>query len=191
MRRREFITLVGGVAAWPVVAQAQQPGKVIGFLGAGMASVWSPMVASFENRLEELGWAVGNTVAIFYRWTDGKTERNADIAAEFVDLKVDAILTVGSAVAATKRATSTIPIIFAVAVDPVASGFVDSLARPGGNVTGLSMQSSDIAPKRIEILREAIPGLGRIAVLANADHPGAAREIGYGSRNRRKAPARG
>jgi putative tryptophan/tyrosine transport system substrate-binding protein len=176
MRRREFITLIGGAVAWPAVAQAQQPFKTIGFLGAGVATAWGPMVGSFEQRLRELGWIDRHTVAIVYRWADGKSDSFGEIATEFVTLKVDAILTVGSAVAATKRATSTIPIIFAVAVDPVASGFVDSLARPGGNVTGLSLQSSDIAPKRIEILREAIPGLGRIAVLANADHPGAARE---------------
>ena len=106
-----------------------------------------------------------------------KSDRFGEIATEFVGLKVDVILTAGSAVAAAKRVTSTIPIVFAVAVDPVASGFVDSLARPGGNVTGLSLQSSDIAPKRIEILREAIPGLGRLAVLANAGYPGAAREL--------------
>ena len=116
------------------------------------------MVASFEQRLRELGWIDGRTVAIVYRWADGKSDRFGEIATEFVGLKVDVILTAGSAVAAAKRVTSTIPIVFAVAVDPVASGFVDSLARPGGNVTGLSLQSSDIAPKRIEILREAISG---------------------------------
>jgi putative tryptophan/tyrosine transport system substrate-binding protein len=178
MRRREFIASLGSAAAstWPLGAWAQQPGKIIGFLGAGAATAWAPMVASFEQRLRELGWIDGRTVAIVYRWADGKSDRFGEITTEFVGLKVDVILTAGSAVAAAKRVTSTIPIVFAAAVDPVASGFVDSLARPGGNVTGLSLQSSDIAPKRIEILREAIPGLGRLAVLANAGYPGAARE---------------
>jgi putative ABC transport system substrate-binding protein len=156
--------------------RAQQPVKTIGFLGAGGAAAWAPMVASFEQRLRELGWIDGRTVSIVYRWAEGKRDRFGDIAAEFVRLKVDVILTAGSAVAAAMQATSTIPIIFAVALDPVASGFVASLAQPGGNVTGLSLQSSDIAPKRIEILREAMPGLVRLAVLANAGYPGAARE---------------
>jgi ABC-type uncharacterized transport system substrate-binding protein len=176
VRRRSFIAALGSAAAWPVLARGQQPGKVIGFLGAGAATTWAPMVASFEQRLNELGWIDGRTVTIVFRWADGKSDRFGKIAAEFAGLKVDVIVTAGSAVAATKRITSNIPIVFAAALDPVASGFVDSLARPGGNVTGLSLQSSDIAPKRIEILREAIPGLSRLAVLANADYPGAARE---------------
>src|SRR5262249_7825371 len=152
MKRRTFIAGLGSAAAWPVAARAQQPSKIIGFLGAGAATAWAPMVASFEQRLSELGWIDGRTVAIVFRWADGKSERFAEIARGFVGLRVDVILTAGSAVAATKRVTSTIPIVFAVALDPVASGFVDSLARPGGNVTGLSLQSSDIASKRIEIL---------------------------------------
>jgi putative ABC transport system substrate-binding protein len=178
MKRREFIAGFGSaaVSTWPLGASAQQVGKTIGFLGAGAATAWAPMVASFEQRLRELGWIDGRTVAIIYRWADGKSDRFGEIAAEFAGLKVDVILTAGSAVTAAKRVTSTIPIVFAVALDPVASGFVDSLARPGGNVTGLSLQSSDIAPKRIEILREAIPGLERLAVLANAGYPAAARE---------------
>jgi putative ABC transport system substrate-binding protein len=163
-------------STWSAGAWAQQPGKTIGFLGAGAATAWAPMVAGFEQRLGELGWVNGSSVAILYRWADGKSDRFDDIAKEFVKLKVDVILTAGSAVPAAKRATSAIPIVFAVAIDPVASGFVDSLARPGGNVTGLSLQSSDIAAKRIEILREAIPGLNRLAVLANANYPGAVRE---------------
>jgi putative tryptophan/tyrosine transport system substrate-binding protein len=176
MRRREFIAILGSALASPLDAWAQQPSKIIGFLGAGAATAWAPMVASFEQRLAELGWIDGRTVAIVFRWADGRSVRFTEIAKEFVGLKVDVILTAGSAVGAAKQVTSTIPIVFAVALDPVASGFVDSLPRPGGNVTGLSLQSSDIAPKRVEILREAIPGLGRLAVLANAGYPGAARE---------------
>jgi putative ABC transport system substrate-binding protein len=140
MRRREFLHVLGGVAAWPAVAIAQQKAKIIGVLGAGGAATWAPMVASFEQRLRELGWIDGKSVTIIYRWAEGKSDRFREIAAEFAELKVDVIVTAGSAVAAAKQVTSTIPIIFAVAVDPVASGFVESLARPGGNVTGLSLQ---------------------------------------------------
>jgi putative ABC transport system substrate-binding protein len=134
------------------------------------------MVSSFEQRLHELGWIDGRTVNIVYRWAEGKSDRYAEFAADFVQLKVDVIVTVGSAVMAAKRATSTIPIIFAAAVDPLGSGFVASLARPGGNVTGLSLQSTDMAGKRIELLRQVIPGLSRVAVLADADYPAALRE---------------
>ena len=142
MRRREFISLIGGLAvAHPLAAQAQ-PAKLptIGFLGAGSQSAWAPMVTAFEQRLSELGWIDGRTVAIQYRWAEGKSDRFGEIAAEFVQRKVDVILTVGSAVAAAKRATTTIPIVFAAALDPVASGFVDSLARPGALGLVLSIQ---------------------------------------------------
>lgn len=179
MRRRDFIRLIGGAAVAQPFALQAQPVKLptIGFLGASSETAWAPMVSAFDLRLRELGWIDGRTVAIVYRWAEGKSDRYGEIATEFVQLRVDVILTVGSAVAATKRATTTIPIVFAAALDPVASGFVDSLARPGGNVTGLSLQSSDIAPKRIEILREVIPGLANLAVLANAGYAGAAREL--------------
>src|SRR5881296_954941 len=139
MKRREFITLLGSAAAaWPLAAHAQQPGKLpsIGFLGAGTASAWSPWVAAFVQRLRELGWVEGRNVAIEYRWAEGRSERFADIAVEFVRLKVDAIVTSGPAVLAVKQATPVIPIVFAVANDPVGTGMVASLARPGGNATG-------------------------------------------------------
>jgi putative ABC transport system substrate-binding protein len=145
VKRREFITLIGGAAvAWPLATSAQQGGRLptIGFLGASTPSAWSQWTAAFVQRLRELGWTEGRTVAIEYRWAEGRSERYADIAAEFVRLKVDVILTVGSAVAATQQATSTIPIVFAIAVDPVGSGMVTSLARPGGNATGISVQST-------------------------------------------------
>ena len=140
MRRREFITLLGGGGGWPLAARAQQPGKLptIGFLGATTLrpGQWT---AAFVQRLRELGWIEGRTVAIEYRWAEGRSERFAEIAAEFVRLKVDVIVTAGAAtVIAAKQATSVIPIVFAVAEDPVGSGLVASLARPGGNVTGLS-----------------------------------------------------
>ena len=180
MRRREFITLIGGAAvAWPLPLSAQQPGKLptIGFLGASTSLAWSPWIAAFVQRLRELGWIEGRTVAIEYRWAEGRSERYTEIAAEFVRLKVDVILTVGSAVPAAKQATATIPIVFALAGDPVGSGLVVSLARPGSNVTGLSILSSDLAGKRIELLREVLPGLRRLAVIINAGSANAALEV--------------
>jgi putative ABC transport system substrate-binding protein len=181
MRRREFIALLGGAAAvWPLAARAQQPGKLptVGFLGVSTPSAWSHWVAAFGQRLRELGWIEGRTVAIEVRWAEGRGERFTEIAAEFVRLKVDVIVTAGSAVAAAKQATSVIPIVFAVANDPVGSGLVASLARPGGNVTGLSLQASDLAGKRLELLREVLPGLRRLAIMGNAGYAASMLEIG-------------
>ena len=172
MRRRELIKLVGGVAvSWPLNVWAQQPGKLptIGFLGAD-ATAFAPWTAALVTRLGELGWIDGRTIAIEYRWSEGRTERYAEIAAEFVRRKVDVIVTVGSAVPKVKEATTVIPIVFAVGIDPVASGLVESLAKPGGNVTGLSIQAADLASKRLEILREIVPNVRRLAVMANADN---------------------
>jgi putative tryptophan/tyrosine transport system substrate-binding protein len=174
MRRREFIGILGGAAAWPLAARAQQPGKVpiIGFLGPLSQSTQSTWTAAFVQRMREHGWIEGRTVAIEYRWAEGHGERLAEIAAEFVRLKVDVIVTAGTdAVIATKKATSAIPIVFGTAGDPVATGLVASLARPGGNVTGLSNQSADIAGKRLELLREIVPSLRRLAIMANIASP--------------------
>lgn len=129
------------------------------------------------QRLRELGWVEGRTVAIEYRWAEGRSERYAEIAAEFVRLKVDVIVTGGSALAAAKQATSVIPIVFAISLDPLGSGMVASLARPGGNITGLSFQGTDTAGKRLELLREVLPGLRRLAVMANIDNPAAELEV--------------
>lgn len=180
MRRREFITLVGGVAAaWPLAARAQQGGKLptIGVLGAD-ATVWAPWIGAFVARLRELGWIEGRTIAIEYRWSQARPERVAEIAAEFVSLQVDVIVAYGGAIAALKQVTATIPIVFAVANDPVGGGLVASLARPGGNVTGLSNQTADIAGKRLELLREAVPGLRRLAIMVDVDYPSAVLEMG-------------
>src|SRR6266513_558171 len=169
MKRREFITLLGGAASWPFAARAQQhAGKppTIGLLGANTSSTASQWVAAFVQRLRELGWIEGRTVAIEYRWAEGRSERFAEIAAEFVRLKVDVIVTSATAaVAAAKQATSVIPIVFAAAGDPVGTGLVASLSRPGGNVTGLSIQQTDVAAKRLELLREIVPSLRRLAIL--------------------------
>ncbi len=180
MRRREFITLAGGVAAgWPVAARAQQTGKlpVIGFLGAD-PSAFGPWTDAFVARLRELGWIEGKTVAIEYRWSQGRTERYAEIAAEFVRLKVDVIVTVGSAVPIVRQATASIPIVFAVAIDPIGSGLVASLAHPGGNVTGLSIQANELAGKRLEFARELVPGLHRLAIMFNVGNAQPVLEMG-------------
>ena len=174
MKRREFITLLGGAAvAWPLAARAQQPGKLptIGFLGAATASAWSHWVAAFTQRLRELGWTEGRSVAIEYRWAEGRSERYAEIAAEFVRLKVDVIVTSGAPVLTVKKATSIIPIVFAVAADPVGGGIVASLARPGGNATGLSSQMADAGGKKLELLRDVVPGLRTLAIMANVAYP--------------------
>jgi putative ABC transport system substrate-binding protein len=181
MRRRDFIGLLGGAAtAWPLAARAQQPAKLptIGFLGTTSASAWSHYVAAFAQRLRELGWVESRTVAIEYRWAEGRSERLTEMAGEFVRLKVDVIVTAGSAFLAVKQATSVIPIVFAIADDPVEAGFAASLARPGGNITGLSIQRGDTLGKRLELLREVLPGLRRLAILANVGDPNTAREIG-------------
>ncbi len=172
MRRREFLTLIGGAtAAWSLAARAQQPAMpVIGFLGASTPSNWAAWTTAFVQGLRALGWVEGRTVKIEYRWAEGQSQRYAEIAAEFARLKVDVIVTVGSAVPAAKQATATIPIVFAAAIEPVESGLVASLAKPGGNVTGFSVQSIDLVGKRIEILRELLPDLRQLAVIADAGY---------------------
>jgi putative ABC transport system substrate-binding protein len=175
------MSALGGAAfAWPLVARAQQPAKLptIGFLSPASPSSWTTWTNAFVKRLRELGWIEGHSVAIEYRWAEGRRERFAEFADELVGLKVDVIVTAGSAVAAAKRATSTIPIVFAVAGDPVGDGFVTSLARPGGNVTGLSLQQKDVAGKRVGLLHEMLPNLRRVAILADAGYPADALEMG-------------
>jgi putative ABC transport system substrate-binding protein len=163
--------LLGGVAVWPLAARAQQ-GRLptIGFFGTGSsASGGGPWTAAFVQRLRELGWIDGGTATIVFRWAEGRMESYAETAAEFVRLKVDVIVSFGAATPAMKQATSVIPIVFALATDPIGSGFVASLARPGGNVTGLSIQSPDLVGKRIELLREVVPGVRRLAVMADGN----------------------
>ena len=180
IRRRNFITLLGGMAAWPVTARAQQPGKLptIGFLGATAPTALLQWSTAFVQRLRELGWIEGRSVAIEYRWAEGRAERFTDIAAEFVRLKVDVIFTYSTpAVLAAKQATSVIPIVFATASDPVGTGLVANLARPGGNVTGLSNQTGELAAKRVGLLREVVARLSRLAILANTANPAAVDEM--------------
>jgi ABC-type uncharacterized transport system substrate-binding protein len=179
LRRRQFIMLLGSAAGWPVAASAQRPTKLptIGYLGSSTASAQSHWVAAFVQRLHDLGWIDGRTVAIQYRWAEGRTERFQEIAREFARLKVDVIVTSGTAPAlAAKQAASNIPIVFAVASDPVGNNLVSSLARPGGNVTGLSIQQTDLAAKKLEVLREAVPDVRRLGILANVASPASALE---------------
>jgi putative ABC transport system substrate-binding protein len=174
VRRRDFVTLLSGAAfGWPLTAGAQQASKLptIGFLGAATASAWRANVSAFVQRLSELGWADSRTMAIVYRWADGRPERFTEIAVEFVQRKVDVIVTAGIAVDAAKQASSAIPIVFAAATEPVSTGLITSLARPGGNATGLSMQSTELTGKRLELLREVVPALRRLAILGHAGNP--------------------
>src|SRR6516162_4177567 len=180
MRRRDFIKgIVGSAAAWPLAAHAQ-PRKmpIIGLMGLGTPAAQSQWTSAFLDRLRELGWTEGRNIAIEYRWAEGLSERFAEIADEFVRLKVDVIVTHNTpGPLAAKKATSVIPIVFATAGDPVGTGIVASLARPGGNVTGLSSQAPDAAERRLEFLREVVPGLRRLAVLSDVDNPLTALEI--------------
>jgi ABC-type uncharacterized transport system substrate-binding protein len=169
--RREVIMLLGGAAAaWPLAARAQGPARLptIGFLGPNTRSAAIEWIDAFELRLRELGWVQGRTVTITYRWVEGRAERFTEVAAELVRLKVDVIVTSGTpAVTALQRATSVIPIVFATAGDPVTTGLVASLARPGGNTTGLATVGDEIAGKRLELLREVIPHLDHLAIMGN------------------------
>jgi putative tryptophan/tyrosine transport system substrate-binding protein len=181
VRRRDFITLLGGAAAWPLAARAQQSTKLptIGFLGANNATFERASIDAFVQRLRELGWIENRTVTIEYRWAEGRDERFAAIVAEFIRLKVDVILTYAtpSSIAA-KKATDIIPIVFAAAGDPIGTGLVASLARPGGNITGLSIQQTDLASKRLEMFREVLPGLHTLAILVDRGSPNSVLEMG-------------
>src|SRR5215472_4419107 len=180
-RRREFISLVGVTTGWPLIARAQQAPKLptIGLLGSSTSSAMTAWIAAFVQRLHELGWIEGRTVAIEYRWGEGRDERYAQIADEFIRLKVNVIVTYGTPpTKAAKQATTTIPIVFAAAADPIGNGLVSSLSQPGGNVTGLSLQQSDIVGKKLELLRELQGGLRRLAVIGNVGNPATVLEIG-------------
>jgi putative tryptophan/tyrosine transport system substrate-binding protein len=189
MRRRTFITLVGAAAAaWPLAARAQQAGRLptIGFLGAS-PSIESQRVAAFVQRMRELAWIDGRNLAIEYRWAEGRNERYTEAAAELVRLKVDVIVTVATpATLAAKQATTVIPIVFGAASDPVGTGLVASLARPGGNVTGLANQISDTGGKKLEFLREVVPSLRRLAILANVGNPASVLDMGEAQAAARK-----
>jgi putative tryptophan/tyrosine transport system substrate-binding protein len=181
VRRRQFITLFGGAAAWPLAARAQQARTrpIVGFLGQSSPLGEGERAAAFAQRLRDLGWIEGRTIVIEYRWADGRSERLAEIAVEFARLNVDIIVTGGTpAVMAAKQAMPVVPLVFATVGDPVGMGLVTSLARPGGNVTGFSVLSIDLAAKRLDLLREAISSLGRLAIMGNVGNPIILLELG-------------
>jgi len=180
MRRREFILLTSGVAIGSMsAAYGQQTAKppIVGFLVAGTQASHGAWVAAFVERLSKLGWTDGRNVKIEYRWAAGDVQQIAQFAAEFVRLKVDVIVTSAYGVVAAKQATSSIPIVFAAYGDAIANGIVASLARPGGNVTGLSIQPSELSSKRLELARDIIPNVRRFAALVNTNYSGVTQEV--------------
>ncbi|MEI9925832.1 MAG: ABC transporter substrate-binding protein [Bradyrhizobium sp.] len=178
MRRRQFLAGIGGVAASSLTARAQQTTKlpVVGFMGAATPSAWAPWTTAFVRRLDELGWVDGKTVKIEYRWAEGSEQRYAEIATELVNLDAKVLVTVGGDAA--KKATSKTPVVVALMSDPVGTGLVSSLARPGGNITGMSIQSTDLAGKRIELLKEAVPAIRNLGILAYVDYAGTMMDVG-------------
>lgn len=177
MNRRELLALSGGASAWGAGARGQATKRIIGFLGPTTEAAWHKYVPAFASRLAELGWTDGRDIAVIYRWSDGRDERNREIAEEFVRDKADIIVTGGTAAAATRRATSTTPIVLAVANDPVGDGLAENLARPGGNVTGMSVIAPQLAGKRLDNLRRILPSLRRLTVLGNANYRAAVQEM--------------
>ena len=190
MRRRVFIAALGGAVAWPVVARAQQPAMpVIGFLHSTSADMQGDRLRAFRQGLKDAGYVEGDNVVIIYRWGENQVERLPELAAELVRRQVAVIAAIGGAPLVAKAATSTIPIVFIVGEDPVRLGLVGSLARPGGNLTGINFVSAELVAKRLELLRELLPAATRVTVLVNPtffltestvrDVKSAARAIGF------------
>jgi putative ABC transport system substrate-binding protein len=170
MRRREFITLLGGTVALPLAAQGQQSGKVprVGFMGNSTEALEANLVGPLREGLRELGYHDGLNIAVEYRWAEGKYERFPALVAELLAVPVDVIVTAGTpATLAVKKATSTVPLVMIAVGDPVGTGIVPSLARPGGNITGLSSIAPDLEGKRLELLREVVPKLSHVAFFLN------------------------
>jgi putative ABC transport system substrate-binding protein len=175
MRRRKFITLLGGAAAaWPLTARAQQAGKVyrIGFLGNSTAALEANLVGSFREGLRDLGYVEGQNILIEYRWAEGQYEQFPALIAELLAQRVEVIVTAGTpASLAVKKTTTSVPLVMVAVGDPVTTGLVASLARPGGNITGLTSTSEELDGKRLELLREVIPKLSHVAVFWNPENP--------------------
>jgi putative tryptophan/tyrosine transport system substrate-binding protein len=178
MRRREFVTLLSGAAvAYPLAVRAQRSDQLRRVAALGDSpSTWNVWIAGFAERLRELGWIEDRTIAIEYRWSEGRPERVAEAAAEFVQRKPDVIVTYGGAAVELKRTTTSIPIVFAIAIDPLGAGLVQSLSRPGGNITGLSLQQTESSGRRLELLREVVPGLHRLAIMFDGGYRAAVGE---------------
>jgi putative ABC transport system substrate-binding protein len=174
MKRRDFIALIGAAAAWPLAARAQQPTiPVIGFLSGASAWEYTYVVTAFRQGLKDTGYVEGQNVAIEYRWAEGHYERLPTLATDLLSRHVTVITANGPAAVAAKAATTTIPIVFAVAVDPVEAGLVASLNRPGGNLTGVTALSVELAPKKLQMLHELVPTATIIALLVNSANPNA------------------
>ena len=177
MRRREFFALLAMMVGLPSGAQAQAQVRKIGFLGTASPAVWKPWVAAFEGRLQALGWIEGRTIAIHYEWAAGDTGRYREIAKEFVRDNVDLIVTSGAGAFVIREVSAAVPIVFTVDIDPLASGLVQSLAKPGRNMTGNSLQAADAAGKRIGLAHELLPNMRRIALMGNVSYPATASEL--------------
>ena len=182
MKRRDFVALIGGAAAWPLAARAQQPARVrtIGFLlpGGSRTTVMRAQLEAFRQGLKEYGWIEGHNISVEYRFAEGKEDALAEFAAELARLRLDAIVAEGTAaIRAAKTVAQTIPIVMATSTDPIGNGLVASLHRPGGNVTGLSLQTAELAGKRLQLLTEIVPGLARVAVLSNPLNPSIAAAV--------------
>ena len=180
MKRRKFITLLGGAAAWPLAARAQQSHRVprIGVLLLGTPASFAGRTQAFVEGLRDLGYVEGSTVAIEWKWGQDQVDRLPDLAAELVRSQVDVIVTGGTPPAKTlKNAARTIPIVMAIVGDPVAAGLVDSLARPGGNATGFSIVATDLSGRRLHLLNEIVPGLSSVAVMSNVENPQSQMEL--------------
>ena len=188
MRRREFIGLVGGAAAWPIAARAQQPAKIarIGWLTAQQASSLAPYVDAFRGSLADLGLVEGRNLVIVFRYGDDVIERVPELAAELAQLPVDVIVAQGAAVPVISKLGLTVPIVYVFSGDPVSAGFADSLARPRDNMTGLTFMAAELNGKRLELLREIMPELRRVAIVANSEHPGEHLERAYSEETGRR-----
>src|SRR4051794_31699421 len=173
MRRRAVVTALASAVAWPALIRAENARSVIGFLHSGSAEGHAPFVAGFREGLADEGFSEGENLLIQYRWADGEYDRLPALAAELVEMRVAAIAALGASppAHAAQRATNTIPIVFSTGADPVQTGLVQSLSRPGGNMTGVSALSTELGPKRVELLQLALPGLRSAALLVNPKNP--------------------